>query len=103
MTTWASLILYRISADLEVETDLTSYDIGQDFKNLVQFWLHIFSIKKLYTDKMMNGTWKSNCESLLVLMTIVHRKKSQKSSNDTLFHNTFYGLDAGYPKSPNVT
>jgi hypothetical protein len=32
-----SLILYRISADLEVETDLTSYDIGQDFKNLVQF------------------------------------------------------------------
>jgi hypothetical protein len=36
-------------------------------------------------------------------MTIVHRKQSQKSSNDTLFHNTFYGLDAGYPKSPNVT
>jgi hypothetical protein len=30
-----------MSADLEVETDLTSYDIGQDFKNLVQFCTRI--------------------------------------------------------------
>jgi hypothetical protein len=31
-------LYYRIAADLEVKTDLTSYDIGQDFI-------------KLYTDK----------------------------------------------------
>jgi hypothetical protein len=37
VTAWASLTLYRKAADLEVGTDSTSYDIGQDFKNRGQF------------------------------------------------------------------
>ena len=51
MTAWASLTLYRKAADLEVGTDSTSYDIGQDFKNRGQFWRYIFSISN-YLDKM---------------------------------------------------
>ena len=46
VTPWASLSVYIIAADLEVETDLTSYDIVRDFKNRhmkIKLWIFFIS------------------------------------------------------------